>query len=105
MDIAHARTLLFVPGNRPERFEKAARSGADAVVLDLEDAVPTADKPAARAEIEHAWVGLSSLGVPLVVRINAADSIDGRQDLAWLRRFALPFISFALIADGLRLCY
>ena len=34
-----ARTYLFVPGNRPERFVKALASGADAVVLDLEDAV------------------------------------------------------------------
>ena len=46
--IAQARTLLFVPGNRPERFEKAARCGADAVVLDLEDSVPSVDKAAAR---------------------------------------------------------
>ena len=37
---ATARSLLFVPGNRPERFEKAVRSGADAVILDLEDSVP-----------------------------------------------------------------
>ena len=42
------RTYLFVPGNRPERFAKALASGADAVVLDLEDAVAADDKDAAR---------------------------------------------------------
>lgn len=37
--IGWARSLLFVPGDRPERFAKAADSGADAIVIDLEDAV------------------------------------------------------------------
>ena len=35
--ITHARSLLFVPGNRPERFDKAVSSEADAVILDLEE--------------------------------------------------------------------
>ena len=43
------RTYLFVPGNRPERFDKALASGADAIVLDLEDAVAPAAKADARA--------------------------------------------------------
>lgn len=71
--LASARSFLFVPGNRPERFEKAARSGADAIVLDLEDAVPVADKAAARTFVEEAWPTLRSIGVPLVVRVSAAD--------------------------------
>ena len=45
------RTYLFVPGDRPERFDKALASAADAVVLDLEDAVLPADKPRARAAV------------------------------------------------------
>ncbi len=49
--IAQARSFLFVPGNRPERFEKALASGADAVVLDLEDAVGPDQKAAAREEV------------------------------------------------------
>ena len=52
--LAQASSLLFVPGNRPERFAKALASGADAVVLDLEDAVPLADKPGARDAIAGA---------------------------------------------------
>ncbi|MER7205289.1 aldolase/citrate lyase family protein, partial [Streptomyces sp. NPDC000188] len=46
--LAAARTLLFVPGHRPDRFEKAAAAGADAVIVDLEDAVAPDGKDAAR---------------------------------------------------------
>ncbi|WP_254602815.1 aldolase/citrate lyase family protein, partial [Sphingomonas bacterium] len=45
------RSLLFVPGDRPERFAKAAASGADALILDLEDSVVPARKAAARAAV------------------------------------------------------
>ena len=48
-----ARSFLFVPGDRPERFLKALASGTDAVILDLEDAVGAAAKP---AEIGRAHV-------------------------------------------------
>ena len=43
-----ARSYLYVPGNRPDRFDKACAAGADAVIIDLEDAVPPADKVAAQ---------------------------------------------------------
>ena len=43
-----ARSYLFVPGNRAERFEKAREAGADAVIFDLEDAVQPFEKSAAR---------------------------------------------------------
>ena len=45
------RAPLFVPADRPERFAKAAASGADAVIIDLEDAVAPAAKDAARAAL------------------------------------------------------
>ena len=77
--LAQARSLLFVPGNRSERFDKALRSGADAIVLDLEDSVPLDAKAAARQAIAGAWAGLQASGVPLVLRINAAEA--GLQDL------------------------
>jgi citrate lyase subunit beta / citryl-CoA lyase len=83
---AHARSFLFVPGNRPERFEKAINSGADAVILDLEDSVPLAEKARAREAIAGVWPRLVALGVPLVVRINAAGSAEGETDLVWLAR-------------------
>ena len=53
-DLAHCRVLLFTPGNRPERFAKAAATGADALILDLEDAVAVQAKDEARAILfEH----------------------------------------------------
>jgi len=47
------RSLLFVPGDRPDRMEKALGSGADALILDLEDAVAPANKAVARREVAH----------------------------------------------------
>jgi citrate lyase subunit beta / citryl-CoA lyase len=78
-------TYLFVPGNRPERFSKAFFSGADRVILDLEDAVAPQDKPVARSAIA-AWLAtLDEHALEVVmVRINAATSIWFNEDLAWL---------------------
>lgn len=61
------QSLLFVPGDRPERFEKALNSGADAVIVDLEDAVAPAAKEHARSVIAS-WVSPER---PVLVRINA----------------------------------
>ncbi|MFK4267431.1 HpcH/HpaI aldolase/citrate lyase family protein [Streptomyces milbemycinicus] len=61
-----ARTWLFVPGHRPDRFDKAASSGADLVIIDLEDAVPAADKDRSRGHAA-AWL---ARGGRAVVRIN-----------------------------------
>ena len=51
-------SLLFVPASRPERIAKALAAGADAVIVDLEDAVAPADKDSARAALAAALVGL-----------------------------------------------
>lgn len=80
-DAAAARTLLFVPGDRPERFDKAAAAGADLVVLDLEDAVSPDAKDRAR---EHVVAWLRDATVPAAVRVNAADSPWHDDDLAAL---------------------
>lgn len=82
--LAHARTLLFVPGNRPERFAKALSSGADAVVLDLEDSVPAGEKPAARIAVAEALASLAVGVVPVVVRLNSMATPAGREDIAAL---------------------
>ncbi len=80
-----AITYLFVPGDRPERFDKARDSGADAVVLDLEDAVMPADKPKARANI-RAWIAQRrEARASVVVRINDANAGAFAADLALLR--------------------
>ncbi|MDI9894454.1 CoA ester lyase [Rhodococcus sp. IEGM 1381] len=81
---AHARTLLFVPGDRPERFDKAAASGADIVVLDLEDAVGVGAKTAARANV----VEYVSGGVAASVRINAATTAEFEQDVSAISALA-----------------
>jgi citrate lyase subunit beta/citryl-CoA lyase len=66
------RSLLFVPGDRPERMEKALGLGADALILDLEDSVAAAAKPAAR-EAVAGFLTSAKRTVPLFVRINPLD--------------------------------
>jgi len=79
------RSLLFVPGDSPEKFEKASRSGADALILDLEDSVTVANKAEARREVLaflHEQRGAEQS--PLVfVRINALTTpfADGDLDV------------------------
>jgi citrate lyase subunit beta/citryl-CoA lyase len=77
-----ARTYLFVPGNRPERFAKALASGADSVVLDLEDAVAPEAKASARDAIAD-WAASASAAerARVVVRINDAGSGEFAEDL------------------------
>jgi citrate lyase subunit beta/citryl-CoA lyase len=72
---------LFVPANRPERFAKAAASGADAVILDLEDAVAPDAKDAARASLTSNFTDL-----PVLVRINAVGTRWHEEDRAALQR-------------------
>ena len=79
---ATAQTWLFVPGDRPERFDKAAASGAGMIVLDLEDAVAADHKDAARAHVA-AW--LPSALAPAAVRINAVGTPWHEADLDALR--------------------
>lgn len=78
-------TYLFVPGNRPERFAKALASGADRVIVDLEDAVAPADKASARSAL-GAWLTQLSATerARVIVRINDALSPWHAEDLAWL---------------------
>ncbi len=73
------RSFLFVPANQPKRIPKALASGADAVILDLEDTVPTVEKPSARAEA-HAALGLARTA-KLYVRTNAVDTPHCYHDL------------------------
>lgn len=86
-------TYLFVPGNRPERFAKALASGADRVILDLEDAVAPADKPVARAAIAD-WIATLPLSdrARLLVRINDAASSWHADDVIWLQHSSIPHI-------------
>jgi len=73
------RSLLFVPGDRPDRFAKAAASGADALILDLEDAVAASAKDVARAAVGD-WLRAPAT-VPRFVRINPVDGALAIGDL------------------------
>ncbi|MFD7956123.1 HpcH/HpaI aldolase/citrate lyase family protein [Streptomyces ardesiacus] len=87
--IAAARTLLFVPGDRPDRFAKAASSGADLVVIDLEDAVAPADKEAARTQA-GAWL---ARGNRAVVRVNPPGTPWHEADLATAAEHGCPVMA------------
>ncbi|TXI73233.1 MAG: CoA ester lyase [Limnohabitans sp.] len=80
-----ARSFLFVPANRPERFAKALASGADAVILDLEDSVPLDGKAEARDTLRQAWPQLQQAACAAVIRINSPDTEWGQQDLSGLQ--------------------
>ncbi|WP_229955627.1 HpcH/HpaI aldolase/citrate lyase family protein [Parasphingorhabdus litoris] len=71
--------FLFVPANRPERFEKAANSGADLICIDLEDSVPTDQKDSARESVLDALKALDRSKT--AVRINGLKTEAGLADL------------------------
>jgi citrate lyase subunit beta / citryl-CoA lyase len=75
------RSLLFVPGDRPDRMEKALGAGADALILDLEDAVTPDRKKEARACVAK-FLSRGPRPVPLFARINPLGSGMVDADLA-----------------------
>lgn len=82
--------MLFCPADRPERFAKAAER-ADVVILDLEDAVPSENRPAAR----EALVNTPLDPARVVVRVNAAGTEDHRLDLEAVNRSGYRVIMLA----------
>ncbi|MDR3101230.1 MAG: CoA ester lyase [Paraburkholderia sp.] len=84
MSAALARSYLFVPGNRPERFEKARAAGADAVIVDLEDAVQPAEKAAAREAVLKAVHNVADAARGVWVRVNGTDTPWFADDIAAL---------------------
>ena len=87
--LAAIASLLFVPGNRPERFAKALGSGAGAVIVDWEDAVAPNDKALARAHFVDAVQALPQADRSrLMVRINAAGTPWHDDDVAALPQLA-----------------
>jgi citrate lyase subunit beta/citryl-CoA lyase len=89
------RSLLFVPGNRAERFNKASASGADAVIIDLEDAVAPRDKAEAR-RATTAWLSAQhSTRCPVLLRVNAVGSDWFADDMTVA---ALPGVAGVVLA-------
>ncbi|MEC9404562.1 MAG: CoA ester lyase [Pseudomonadota bacterium] len=81
--VTAVRTPLFVPANRPDRFPKAAATEADAIILDLEDAVPASEKEAARTNLTTGFTEK-----PVIVRINAVGTSWHLEDVVALRKLA-----------------
>ncbi|MFM0662124.1 aldolase/citrate lyase family protein [Paraburkholderia sediminicola] len=81
-----ARSWLFTPATRPERFSKASEAGADILIVDLEDSVALDQKNDARANVEALLEdGAKRLDLPkLAVRINHPHSLAGHDDLSML---------------------
>lgn len=90
------RTYLFVPADRPERYAKARGAGADAVIIDLEDAVA----PDAKARARDALAAALDEAAPVVVRINAAGTPWYEEDLELCRHPGVAAIMLPK-ADGI----
>ncbi|WP_433382831.1 HpcH/HpaI aldolase/citrate lyase family protein [Actinoplanes sp. CA-142083] len=67
------RSFLYVPGNRPPKLSSALSRGADALIVDLEDAVPPAEKSSARDDVAR-WLRTLDAGSSVYVRINPAET-------------------------------
>lgn len=91
-------TGLYVPGNRPDRFDKAVATGADLVILDLEDAVPPADKAMAREAVTTWLATASRIGCLLQVRVASADDVAALQGLSGFE-VRLPKVESATQVD------
>lgn len=102
--LAHTKTWLFVPATRMDRVAKAFASGAEAVIVDLEDAVAQADKTQARAAVKDYYDHQQKTQHednshrPIWLRINQAGSVDFAKDLALCQQ--LPKLAGVLLAKA-----
>ena len=93
-------TYLFVPGNRPERFDKAFGAGAGAVIVDLEDAVAPPDKAQARANIVDWSSAHRAVLDRVVVRINDASTEWFAGDLDCIRQCGIRSVMLPKAESG-----
>ncbi len=103
------RTLLMTPGNRPERMLRALATDADALVFDLEDGVPPAEKARGRACIAQvlAHPDVQALAVAQrerCVRINAPDTADALADIAALPLALVDSLMVPKVESAAALC-
>lgn len=88
--LAVARTFLFVPADRPERYARALGTGAGAVIIDLEDAVAPDQKASARALLEEAFAALPDVDrARVLLRVNAPGTPWHDEDKALAARLAV----------------
>ncbi len=84
------RSLLFVPGLRPDRFAKALDAGADIVCIDMEDAVAMPRKDESRALTLPLFAQHARADVELMARINPLSTLHGLKDLQGILESAVP---------------
>lgn len=98
--LADTKTWLFVPATRIDRIAKAFASGADAVIVDLEDAVAQVDKAQARAALKDYYAAEIEAKSyrPIWLRINKASSAEFAKDLALCQQ--LPELAGVLLAKA-----
>lgn len=94
------RSFLFTPGNHARRVEKVFQTGADAVILDLEDAVAISEKEATRALVVEAFSRRLDSSCLRYVRVNGLDTPYSEADVAacvgpWLHGVVLPKVESA----------
>jgi citrate lyase subunit beta / citryl-CoA lyase len=95
------RSKLFVPASRPELFEKALASAADALSFDLEDAVAPSQKPQARAHLVAFLRGLPpATGKTIVVRVNAPGTAEFDADVAALGSLPIDIVNLPMTEDA-----
>ncbi len=99
--VASARSFLFVPASRPDRFRKAAESGADCVIVDLEDAVPHHEKAMARAAMDQGLQQFQpSQLARTVVRVNAEGTEWHADDLQALVTWCREGLGAVMVAKA-----
>lgn len=96
--LAAARSFLFVPATRPERYAKALASDADAVIIDLEDAVAIGEKAQARGQLATAFAAISAQDRKrLMVRINASGTPWLEADLNLVQTLAAQGLAGVMV--------
>ena len=106
-DFTPTRSFLFTPANHPpRRVEKVFEVGADAVILDLEDAVAISEKPAARQCVVDAFTARPNSGAKHYVRVNSIDTPYCAEDIKatvgpWLDGVVLPKVESRACLDEL----
>jgi len=97
------RSKLFVPGNRPALFEKALASGADAISIDLEDAVPAAERAAARQLVadflNRRGPRTPATEAEVIVRLNGRESGLMIEDMLAAIRPGLQMVNVPKVED------
>lgn len=95
------RSLLYVPANNPRFIEKAHTRGADAIILDLEDACPEDERPGARAALADSVRSTGQAGADVTVRINH-DDWEADVDAAVVSGVAALFVAKSETPEQIR---